>query len=450
MEGKVRYQKELQKTYLIAVDCKKELIESFCGKTVFRNDIRGLTKCEMRYMDAQREVWYQISSLHSLEQIFAVKQMCFTDIKNIIFQLTEMIRETEKFLLDGRQICFEPEYVYMDMETGQMRFLYDYTEEHTESGLCRLAEFILERTCHEEEKAVELAYFFYECAEKENFSIDLMEDHLEKTEEKVEKLCDRETGEFFQKQEEYEKKERENFELIVEEKNKEGNQKNSISWNNGNGKIIETGLTFIVTAVLSGIVQYVVQKSFILEASEKVIWIILSFLLFLLGLFILTYGFYREKRKTKGKKGKDQFESATEVKTQKTEIQLQKCHEEPVFMETKEETKSAGKTVYIGKSVLNREYNLVEIKKGKEKEYPVSAYPFVIGKEKGSVHLEIKEHSVSRIHARLLEINGDIYLEDLHSTNGTYLNDLPLTPHDKLKLKRGDIVQFGKAEFIFR
>ena len=109
-----------------------------------------------------------------------------------------------------------------------------------------------------------------------------------------------------------------------------------------------------------------------------------------------------------------------------------------------------GKTIYIGKSLLNREYTLAEIKKGSQKEYTVTSYPYLIGKDKERVNLYVKEHSVSRIHARLLEEGGEIYLEDLHSTNGTFLNDLPLEPHDKVKIRRGDIILFGNAEFAFR
>ena len=60
----------------------------------------------------------------------------------------------------------------------------------------------------------------------------------------------------------------------------------------------------------------------------------------------------------------------------------------------------------------------------------------MIGKDRERVNLYIKEHSVSRIHARLLEENGSIYIEDLHSTNGTYLNDLPLTTSRQGKDKK--------------
>lgn len=115
-----------------------------------------------------------------------------------------------------------------------------------------------------------------------------------------------------------------------------------------------------------------------------------------------------------------------------------------------EENRADQKTVYIGKALLNRGYSLVSLGKGEEKEYSVEFYPYVIGKDKERVNLYLKEHSVSRIHARLLEENGDIYIEDLHSTNGTYLNDLILTPHEKIKIRRGDIILFGKAEFAFR
>lgn len=73
-----------------------------------------------------------------------------------------------------------------------------------------------------------------------------------------------------------------------------------------------------------------------------------------------------------------------------------------------------------------------------------------IGKKKEEVDLVLKDASVSRIHARITSVEGDIYLEDLNSTNGTFQNGLRMQPYEKKKLEEGDEVRFGKVVFIFR
>ncbi len=59
---------------------------------------------------------------------------------------------------------------------------------------------------------------------------------------------------------------------------------------------------------------------------------------------------------------------------------------------------------------------------------------------------------VSRVHANLV-IEGDVYyLEDMGSSNGTYINGLPLPTGNRHRLRIGDRIAFGKGDkvsFIF-
>ena len=49
----------------------------------------------------------------------------------------------------------------------------------------------------------------------------------------------------------------------------------------------------------------------------------------------------------------------------------------------------------------------------------------------------------SQLHARLFQQNGEGYVEDLGSTNGTYVNGKAIT--GATRLRRGDQVQFGQT-----
>jgi diguanylate cyclase (GGDEF)-like protein len=60
--------------------------------------------------------------------------------------------------------------------------------------------------------------------------------------------------------------------------------------------------------------------------------------------------------------------------------------------------------------------------------------------------LHIDVDSVSRRHARLWRHVDDWWVEDLGSTNGTFVNDEPI---DRRKLEDGDIVRFGEAVVKF-
>jgi serine/threonine-protein kinase len=56
---------------------------------------------------------------------------------------------------------------------------------------------------------------------------------------------------------------------------------------------------------------------------------------------------------------------------------------------------------------------------------------------------------VSRQHSRLLRIGKDWFVEDLGSTNGTFVNDVKITHHQMQILKHGDKIRCGQIELSF-
>jgi pSer/pThr/pTyr-binding forkhead associated (FHA) protein len=64
--------------------------------------------------------------------------------------------------------------------------------------------------------------------------------------------------------------------------------------------------------------------------------------------------------------------------------------------------------------------------------------------------LALKENEASRTHARFLVTNGDLFVEDLKSRNGTFVNGQALPAGELRKLASGDRVRFVKEEFIVR
>jgi hypothetical protein len=57
--------------------------------------------------------------------------------------------------------------------------------------------------------------------------------------------------------------------------------------------------------------------------------------------------------------------------------------------------------------------------------------------------------SVSRRHAKVLYKDGRYLLEDLNSTNSTYVNDHELAPGQRVALNHGDQVRFGEVTLTF-
>ncbi|MEI8373393.1 MAG: SpoIIE family protein phosphatase [Planctomycetota bacterium] len=61
--------------------------------------------------------------------------------------------------------------------------------------------------------------------------------------------------------------------------------------------------------------------------------------------------------------------------------------------------------------------------------------------------ISIEDFGISRRHAQILHIQDDFFLEDLHSTNGTFLNDQPI--HNRQKIANGDRIRISDITFEF-
>ena len=81
---------------------------------------------------------------------------------------------------------------------------------------------------------------------------------------------------------------------------------------------------------------------------------------------------------------------------------------------------------------------------------PITKTPFIVGKLQWETDLFLPQKNVSRRHASFHYENGEYYVSDLSSTNGTFLNGKKLESLNKYKISQGDIICFAREEFIFK
>lgn len=83
---------------------------------------------------------------------------------------------------------------------------------------------------------------------------------------------------------------------------------------------------------------------------------------------------------------------------------------------------------------------------GPVRHVPILDTPFRIGR-RSNLPLTLPCDVVSKEHAEITEVDGVLYLCDLQSTNGTYLNGERVQSAQPVELKEGDIVQFATVVF---
>jgi pSer/pThr/pTyr-binding forkhead associated (FHA) protein len=74
--------------------------------------------------------------------------------------------------------------------------------------------------------------------------------------------------------------------------------------------------------------------------------------------------------------------------------------------------------------------------------------PVTIGRTSDN-DLAIPEYTISTRHCILALVDGEYRLTDLGATNGTFVNDLQLTPRKPCRLRGGETVRMGRFTLLF-
>ncbi len=365
-----------------------------------RGGIRFLLPCSLRYIDGAAFLYYDISSTQNIAQLFEGKTLGREWMRDFLWGMERMQQELSRYLMEGRNVIWSPEYIYQDLEKKDFYFMYvPYCRKDT--GFRQLLEFWVEHIDYEDEALVEFVYSLYEqyaeagdaCLSRqifENFK------EVEKKEKRRQRIPP--TERMVEKE-------------IVQEPEQQSAQQSA---------------------------QELISRQKAAEVSEQV---------------------YADRRKgflafLGGRRKKTDTVSYQEILQRQVGAQiLGAVGEENTYGKEengKEDEKEGeyGRTIYLDDRKKDQVRGLY--RDNGELAVRIDRLPFVIGKKKEEVDYALEDRSVSRIHARILEEDGRIYLEDLNSTNGTFKNGLRMQPYEKRRLEKDDELRFGKVEYIFQ
>ncbi|RUS95793.1 hypothetical protein DSM107003_29690 [Trichormus variabilis SAG 1403-4b] len=129
---------------------------------------------------------------------------------------------------------------------------------------------------------------------------------------------------------------------------------------------------------------------------------------------------------------------------------------EPVFVvQSAPEPEPVLQTVTASRTQLQQVVaRLFHVQSNQEIELPQNLSVVHIGKPNDRIPPDIdvagfpNSEIVSRIHADI-RVEGDAhYIEDVGSSNGTYINNLPLLPGNRHRLRPGDRISLGKGDLV--
>lgn len=377
----------------------------YAFKMLVNNKIPGVLSCKERMEDGKSYLYVDISQKRSMLQEYKDKEMQLEDLICFFQEITAVLEEVRTYLLHENMVNLNPEYIFKDLENQKLCVLILpwISEEKTRH---KLAEFFLEKVNHKDENGVNAAYHFYRQQSQTQFSLYQFLSVLEKESiMKRQKECvhspqisyDRweETNNYGKEMNDY------NLKSYEEEGEFEKQKEKTASVKNIKKITLILAIIFLVSGIFLGI-----------SSVLKISCISFSVLMFLSYLILL-------------------------LKKEKA-IPKEILPMQEMEIENKE-------TVFFNPCDDEETLKLQWKEKGRKKQYVLKEFPCTVGKIKEEVSLVISDISVSRVHCKFIEANHKICIMDLNSTNGTYLNGLPVKNGEIQEIEKNDEILIGKV-----
>ncbi len=433
------YRKTLNHNYLVIRKPEDDRLD-YELDMIMENRIYGLLDIETRMAEGKEYLYYEISSMQPLRSLYDHKELDWKTIRNICTELVKIYRTATDYMIDEAHLCADPSCIYIGMDDGKpgLLFLPELNIGKSENFI-ELAEYFLERVCHNDPRAALFAYRFYQTVRKDGFvmtDIERLIEHCDAEDGNTEVLPKVVMPEIVEEPESIKAPEtiKAPEESVI--KMRENTQKNT------NKKNPAIAVFFIIALICliygAGLIPGIAPGN-----NERIAAAALA----VSSVIALIYTFYKSdhERKKKVISSPD----VNEIKKCFDDLPyLEKTKEEKI--ETKEKPKEEegyGKTVFWDTEKEEAIGVLVD-KKGRE--YRLDHYPYVIGKMPDMADMILKDKTVSRIHARISCEDNGIYIEDCNSTNGTFLNGVQLYGNEKMPLSKDDEIEIGRVKLEYR
>ena len=453
----VTYRKNLGGSYMCVKE-EGEIAQKYELYMLEGHQIPGLLRLQTSVAEGRRRYLYDISRKQQIGDYLCGKKIGYQLLQTVLFSIQKVCASVTEYLLREEGICLEIEFIYVNLEDGSLQFTYlPFYQKNLAQAFVECMEQLLRQIDHRDQAAAELGYQVYQLSIQDNANIK----NILETAMQNKMFFDKDYG-------------RQSEALKTElQQNRNRSQLQDVQAETGNVEHVEVSVKKrgrlsekFCNWYLENRENWTKKKA---DKNRKKEFLLASFLenkIFvwrgLIQNMIQKEGGEIDKAQTgtilKGrsgqlfskksvsqhdKKGHNKRKDAQRLKqaiNQETENDQKNSDENenvlrPTEILSAPADKPLGRLIYQGIHQCE--------------DFTVKGEIFLIGKNGAQVDGVIQSEGVSRLHAKIYTKEGQFYLEDLNSTNGTYLNEVALEYHQPRPLSRGDRVRFGAEEYLF-
>lgn len=399
----VTFRKNLSRSYM-CVEEQGQFVEEYELYMLEKHKIPGLLQMQTVFSEGKRRYLYDISGKQQIEDYFSGKKIGYEMLRRFLFSVQEMCSNLSEYFLREEGICLEMEFIYVNLEDGSLQFTYlPFYEKSLQEAFESCMEQLLRKIDHQDKAAVELGYQIYQLCSSGNANIGkLLETSLGKP---------MSLGKTEPEEVQNETWEKESPKRNIKEAEGKDKEKNKNVLGAENMKISDK--------------SWKVWKG---EWEKKISQIVEMVKKYLSGFCGMTVFNRKHKSLDIPEEGLQEIPEATLPEDTAPPAY-------PTEILGVRQKKPMGKLVYQGVNSCEDIW--------------IKGENFLIGKNAGQVDGVISAEGVSRLHARITQEDNTFFIEDLNSTNGTYLNDKALEYHEPQELKPDDRIRFGVEEYLF-
>ena len=464
----IRYYKEQHHNYMVIRRTEDESVVGYQQKMLAGHRMEYLIPSRVRAVDGCEYNYYDITSKLTLRQMFGSRLFDMEDIRKLMSAIRGACEEVDRYLLDIRRLCLDPDLIFYSYAGSRYSFLYNISTDVDDSmaGMSVFMDYLLERVSPDDSEASDLVYRMYEVYEKAGFDV---WDAVLLAEENSDFGDNAESG-------------AESAEGIdaVYYSACEGMDRNDEIMRAEEIPVTVTeyrrprALPYILMAIgVAGLAACALIYFFIYLNEDELMLLIagggVAAVLFIAGIILLVRSkvmSIQEIRERERIYAEDDL-YASEHYSAMPVIHMEEFISRPqpgsrrgadrpgtadtfAGADKEEITVDAGQTVFFDERVDNGSYKLYAMDRKNKQHIELDCFPCTIGKLKGYVDCCIDHPSISRVHARIEKQDGVLLLKDTNSTNGTCLNGIRLAPNEQRIIEPGDEIRFGSLNYCLR
>lgn len=400
----------------------------FDEKIILSRKIPGLLAMDKVYQDNRGMYWYTITGRQSLDAYCRIKKITSKFLEELVLAICAQMEILEWNLVSVDSLMLDPELVFVANDSEEILFsVYPGNHEAVMDSFRTLMEYIITQIDHSDTYAIQLGYQMYEKSTVDGASLYEIRDQIRGRREQAAREEMQKDVNIGNEPTDRDIRSIENYylkDVLLNENLEKDENKNASKRKMEKEKIAKLGVDErncekprkSECSGLDAIWEY------LCEAWESMRAKIGGFEKGLIG---------------KGKKEPAPYRiaySPEEECVMEEEVVYEPQIHPTICIQPKRDC-AEGILLYEGSEHLE--------------DYHIVSETTRVGKEV-QMELKISKETISRFHARITRgKDGEYLLEDMNSTNGTYVNDEILPYKERKILQINDIVQFADVKYRF-